>query len=63
MKIQELKLDLADYQPLAFDMAANQKQRLKWHCLQCNQMFAKEYALMLHIAHFHYFQLLVPMYK
>ena len=63
MKIQELKLDLDDYQPLAFDMAADQKKRLKWRCLQCNETFAKEYALMLHIAHFHYFQLLVPMFR
>ena len=37
------------------------QKRLKWRCLRCNGKFAKEYALMLHLAHFHYFELLIPM--
>ena len=37
------------------------QKRLKWCCLRCNGKFAKEYALMLHLAHFHYFELLIPM--
>lgn len=37
------------------------QKRLKWCCLKCNGKFAKEYALMLHLAHFHYFELLIPM--
>ena len=60
-KTKQLKLASDDYKPLAYVLPV-QKKRLKWQCLQCNQMFAKEYALMLHIAHFHYFELLVPMH-
>ena len=61
MKIRGLKLDVNDYQPLAYNHVSDQRNRLKWHCLKCNSKFAKEYALMLHLAHFHYFELLIPM--
>ena len=57
----ELKLDVSDYEPLAFDMSIDQKERLKWRCLRCKGLFAKEYQLMLHLAHFHYFESLVSM--
>ena len=57
----ELKLDVSDYEPLAFNLAIDQKQRLKWSCVLCKGKFSKEYQLLLHLVHFHFFESLVSM--